>query len=154
MNGYITGSILYIIITLIQYFIIIRGAKRVIEAATEFLINSMPVKIMTIDKLSADNEINEQKAEIEKELLQKQLRNIKKLAIFPIVFKKITIIAFIIFIIYNISSYLLNLFFEIVFNINVGKIILYTLISSQILIFIINTIIGIIISRLSTWKIK
>jgi type III secretory pathway component EscV len=148
----ITDSILYIIITLIQYFIIIRGAKRVIEVAIVFLKNSMPVKTIAIDKLLTDNEINEQRAEIKKELLQKQLRNIKKLVIFPNVFEKITMIAFTTFVLYNILLYILDLFFENIFNVTVGKIILYVLIFSQILMLIINAIIGIIITRIAHGK--
>jgi len=72
-NGNIViGVIIFLIIVLMQFIVITKGAERVAEVAARFTLDAMPGKQMAIDADLSSGLINEQDARLRREKVQRQ----------------------------------------------------------------------------------
>ncbi len=68
----VVGFIIYIIIVLVQFIVITKGAERVAEVAARFTLDAMPGKQMAIDADLSSGLINEQEAKFRRNKIQKE----------------------------------------------------------------------------------
>ena len=68
----VVGMIIYMIIVLMQFIVITKGAERVSEVAARFTLDAMPGKQMAIDADLNSGLINEQQAKIRREKIQRE----------------------------------------------------------------------------------
>lgn len=68
----IVGFIIFMIIVLVQFIVITKGAERVAEVAARFTLDAMPGKQMAIDADLSSGLISEQDARIRREKIQKE----------------------------------------------------------------------------------
>ncbi|GFI08156.1 MAG: flagellar biosynthesis protein FlhA [Lachnospiraceae bacterium] len=68
----VIGFIIYIIIVLVQFIVITKGAERVAEVAARFTLDAMPGKQMAIDADLSSGLINEQEAKMRRNKIQKE----------------------------------------------------------------------------------
>ncbi|MCI8645256.1 MAG: flagellar biosynthesis protein FlhA [Firmicutes bacterium] len=68
----IVGFIIFLIIMLVQFLVITKGAERVAEVAARFTLDAMPGKQMAIDADLSSGLINEQEAKERREKIQKE----------------------------------------------------------------------------------
>lgn len=68
----VIGIIIFLIIVLMQFIVITKGAERVAEVAARFTLDAMPGKQMAIDADLSSGLINEQQARIRREKVQRQ----------------------------------------------------------------------------------
>lgn len=68
----IVGTIIFLIIVLVQFIVITKGAERVAEVAARFTLDAMPGKQMAIDADLNSGLINEQDAKIRRYKIQKE----------------------------------------------------------------------------------
>ena len=68
----VVGFIIYIIIVLVQFIVITKGAERVAEVAARFTLDAMPGKQMAIDADLSSGLINEQEAKMRRNKIQKE----------------------------------------------------------------------------------
>lgn len=68
----IVGLIIYMIIVLMQFIVITKGAERVSEVAARFTLDAMPGKQMAIDADLNSGLINEQQAKLRREKIQRE----------------------------------------------------------------------------------
>ena len=68
----VIGVVIFLIIVLIQFIVITKGAERVAEVAARFTLDAMPGKQMAIDADLSAGLITEQDARIRREKIQKQ----------------------------------------------------------------------------------
>lgn len=68
----IVGFIIFLIIMLVQFLVITKGAERVAEVAARFTLDAMPGKQMAIDADLSSGLINEQEAKMRREKIQKE----------------------------------------------------------------------------------
>ena len=73
LGSYVTGIIIFLILTLVQVMVITRGATRVSEVAARFALDSMPGKQLAIDSDLAAGYINEKEARSRRERLQTEM---------------------------------------------------------------------------------
>lgn len=71
-NNYIVGTIIFIIIVIIQLVVITSGASRVSEVSARFTLDAMPGKQMSIDADLNTGLINDQEAKLRRENLQQE----------------------------------------------------------------------------------
>ena len=68
----VVGIIIFLIILLMQFLVITKGAERVAEVAARFNLDAMPGKQMAIDADLSSGLINEQQAKIRREKIQRE----------------------------------------------------------------------------------
>ena len=68
----VIGIIIFLIIVLMQFIVITKGAERVAEVAARFTLDAMPGKQMAIDADLSSGLINEQQARARREKVQRQ----------------------------------------------------------------------------------
>ena len=68
----VVGLVIYLIIVLMQFLVITKGAERVSEVAARFTLDAMPGKQMAIDADLNSGLINEQQAKIRREKIQRE----------------------------------------------------------------------------------
>ncbi len=68
----VVGFIIFLIIVLVQFIVITKGAERVAEVAARFTLDAMPGKQMSIDADLNSGLINEQQARIRRENIQRE----------------------------------------------------------------------------------
>ena len=68
----VVGAIVFLIITLVNFMVITKGAERVAEVAARFTLDAMPGKQMAIDADLNSGLINEQDAKIRRQKIQKE----------------------------------------------------------------------------------
>jgi len=68
----IIGVIIFLIIVLVQFIVITKGAERVAEVAARFTLDAMPGKQMAIDADLSSGLINEQEAKLRRHKIQKE----------------------------------------------------------------------------------
>lgn len=68
----VIGVIIFLIIVLMQFIVITKGAERVAEVAARFTLDAMPGKQMAIDADLSSGLINEQEARMRREKVQRQ----------------------------------------------------------------------------------
>ena len=68
----VVGLIIYMIIVLMQFIVITKGAERVSEVAARFTLDAMPGKQMAIDADLNSGLINEQQAKLRREKIQRE----------------------------------------------------------------------------------
>lgn len=68
----IVGFIIFLIIVLVQFIVITKGAERVAEVAARFTLDAMPGKQMAIDADLSSGLINEQQAKVRREKIQRE----------------------------------------------------------------------------------
>ena len=68
----VIGVIIFLIIVLMQFIVITKGAERVAEVAARFTLDSMPGKQMAIDADLSSGLINEQEAKIRRNKIQRE----------------------------------------------------------------------------------
>ncbi|WP_295866394.1 flagellar biosynthesis protein FlhA [uncultured Oscillibacter sp.] len=68
----VIGIIIFLIIVLMQFIVITKGAERVAEVAARFTLDAMPGKQMAIDADLSSGLINEQQARVRREKVQRQ----------------------------------------------------------------------------------
>lgn len=68
----VVGLVIYLIIVLMQFLVITKGAERVSEVAARFTLDAMPGKQMAIDADLNSGLIDEQKAKIRREKIQRE----------------------------------------------------------------------------------
>lgn len=68
----VVGVIIFLIIVLVQFIVIAKGAERVAEVAARFTLDAMPGKQMAIDADLSSGLINEQEAKIRRYKIQKE----------------------------------------------------------------------------------
>ncbi len=68
----IVGVLIFLIIVLVQFIVITKGAERVAEVAARFTLDAMPGKQMAIDADLSSGLINEQEAKIRRYKIQKE----------------------------------------------------------------------------------
>ena len=68
----VIGVIIFLIIVLVQFIVITKGAERVAEVAARFTLDAMPGKQMAIDADLSSGLINEQEARRRRENVQRQ----------------------------------------------------------------------------------
>lgn len=68
----IVGFIIFLIIMLVQFLVITKGAERVSEVAARFTLDAMPGKQMAIDADLSSGLINEQEAKIRRNKIQRE----------------------------------------------------------------------------------
>jgi flagellar biosynthesis protein FlhA len=68
----VIGIIIFLIIVLMQFIVITKGAERVAEVAARFTLDAMPGKQMAIDADLSSGLINEQEARARREKIQRQ----------------------------------------------------------------------------------
>ncbi len=68
----VVGLVIYLIIVLMQFLVITKGAERVAEVAARFNLDAMPGKQMAIDADLSSGLINEQQAKVRREKIQRE----------------------------------------------------------------------------------
>ena len=68
----VLGVIIFLIIVLVQFIVITKGAERVAEVAARFTLDAMPGKQMAIDADLSSGLINEQQARIRRQKVQRE----------------------------------------------------------------------------------
>ncbi len=68
----VVGLVIYLIIVLMQFLVITKGAERVAEVAARFTLDAMPGKQMAIDADLSSGLINEQQAKLRREKIQRE----------------------------------------------------------------------------------
>src|SRR5699024_8596567 len=68
----VIGVIIFLIIVLMQFIVITKGAERVAEVAARFTLDSMPGKQMAIDADLSSGLINEQEAKMRRYKVQRE----------------------------------------------------------------------------------
>ena len=68
----VVGIVIYMIIVLMQFLVITKGAERVSEVAARFTLDAMPGKQMAIDADLNSGLINEQEAKVRREKIQRE----------------------------------------------------------------------------------
>ena len=68
----VVGLVIYLIIVLMQFLVITKGAERVAEVAARFTLDAMPGKQMAIDADLSSGLINEQQAKMRREKIQRE----------------------------------------------------------------------------------
>ena len=68
----VIGVVIFLIIVLIQFIVITKGAERVAEVAARFTLDAMPGKQMAIDADLSSGLINEQEARTRRHKIQKE----------------------------------------------------------------------------------
>ncbi len=68
----VVGLVIYLIIVLVQFIVITKGAERVSEVAARFTLDAMPGKQMAIDADLNSGLINEQEAKVRREKIQRE----------------------------------------------------------------------------------
>lgn len=68
----VIGVLIFLIIVLMQFIVITKGAERVAEVAARFTLDAMPGKQMAIDADLSSGLINEQEARVRREKVQRQ----------------------------------------------------------------------------------
>ena len=68
----VIGVIIFLIIVLMQFIVITKGAERVAEVAARFTLDSMPYKLMAIDAYLSSGIINEQEAKVRRYKVQRE----------------------------------------------------------------------------------
>ena len=68
----VVGVIIFLIIVLVQFIVITKGAERVAEVAARFTLDAMPGKQMAIDADLSSGLINEQEAKLRRYKIQKE----------------------------------------------------------------------------------
>ncbi|MCI8465814.1 MAG: flagellar biosynthesis protein FlhA [Lachnospiraceae bacterium] len=68
----VVGLVIYLIIVLMQFLVITKGAERVAEVAARFTLDAMPGKQMAIDADLSSGLINEQQAKVRREKIQRE----------------------------------------------------------------------------------
>lgn len=68
----IIGILIFLIICLVQFIVITKGAERVAEVAARFTLDAMPGKQMAIDADLSSGLINEQEAKLNRQKIQKE----------------------------------------------------------------------------------
>jgi len=68
----VVGLVIFLIIVLVQFIVITKGAERVSEVAARFTLDAMPGKQMAIDADLSSGLIDEQQARIRREKIQKE----------------------------------------------------------------------------------
>lgn len=68
----VIGVLIFLIIVLVQFIVITKGAERVAEVAARFTLDAMPGKQMAIDADLNSGLINEQQARVRREKIQRQ----------------------------------------------------------------------------------
>ncbi len=68
----VVGIVIYLIIVLMQFIVITKGAERVAEVAARFTLDAMPGKQMAIDADLNSGLINEQQAKARREKIQRE----------------------------------------------------------------------------------
>ncbi len=68
----VVGVIIFLIIVLVQFIVITKGAERVAEVAARFTLDAMPGKQMSIDADLNSGLINEQQARVRREKIQRE----------------------------------------------------------------------------------
>ncbi len=71
-GNYIVGAILFLIITLVNFIVIAKGAERVSEVGARFTLDAMPGKQMSIDADLRAGVINMEQAMARREVLQRE----------------------------------------------------------------------------------
>ncbi len=71
-GNYVVGFIIFLILIVIQYIVITRGAERVAEVAARFTLDAMPGKQMSIDADLNAGIITEQEAKDQREKIRKE----------------------------------------------------------------------------------
>lgn len=68
----VIGVVIFLIIVLVQFIVITKGAERVAEVAARFTLDAMPGKQMAIDADLSSGIINEQEARVRRSKIQKE----------------------------------------------------------------------------------
>nr|WP_326166746.1 flagellar biosynthesis protein FlhA [uncultured Oscillibacter sp.] len=68
----VVGVVIFLIIVLVQFIVITKGAERVAEVAARFTLDAMPGKQMAIDADLSSGLIDEQQAKVRREKIQKE----------------------------------------------------------------------------------
>ena len=68
----VIGVVIFLIIVLVQFIVITKGAERVAEVAARFTLDAMPGKQMAIDADLSSGLINEQEARARRQKIQKE----------------------------------------------------------------------------------
>ena len=68
----VIGVLIFLIIVLVQFIVITKGAERVSEVAARFTLDAMPGKQMAIDADLSSGLINEQEARVRRQKIQKE----------------------------------------------------------------------------------
>lgn len=71
-GNYVVGLIIFLILVVIQFIVITKGAERVAEVAARFTLDAMPGKQMSIDADLNAGIINEQQAKHEREKIRQE----------------------------------------------------------------------------------
>ncbi|MFC2049055.1 type III secretion system export apparatus subunit SctV [Chlamydiota bacterium] len=71
-GNYVVGLIIFIIITIVQFIVVIKGAERVAEVAARFRLDAMPGKQMAIDADLRAGSIDANQAREKRALIQKE----------------------------------------------------------------------------------
>lgn len=71
-GNYVVGGVIFLIITLVQFIVIVKGAERVAEVAARFTLDAMPGKQMSIDADMRAGLIDNQQARERRLALQKE----------------------------------------------------------------------------------
>jgi flagellar biosynthesis protein FlhA len=71
-NNYIVGFVMFIILTIIQFMVITKGAERVSEVSARFTLDAMPGKQMSIDADLNAGLINEQEAQARRRTVERE----------------------------------------------------------------------------------
>lgn len=71
-GNYVVGAVIFLIITLVQFIVITKGAERVAEVAARFTLDAIPGKQMSIDADLRAGTINYEQARTKRELLSRE----------------------------------------------------------------------------------
>jgi type III secretion HrcV family protein len=71
-GNYVVGGVIFLIITIVQFIVIVKGAERVAEVAARFVLDAMPGKQMSIDADLRAGTIDTQQARSARLALQKE----------------------------------------------------------------------------------
>ncbi|MFH1449565.1 MAG: flagellar biosynthesis protein FlhA, partial [bacterium] len=71
-GNYIVGVVIFLILTMIQFIVVVKGTTRVSEVAARFTLDAMPGKQMAIDADLNSGLINEQQALDRRELIRRE----------------------------------------------------------------------------------
>ncbi|MBI3901170.1 MAG: FHIPEP family type III secretion protein, partial [Chlamydiia bacterium] len=71
-GNYIVGLVVFIIITIVQFIVVIKGAERVAEVAARFRLDAMPGKQMAIDADLRAGSIDANQAREKRAMIQKE----------------------------------------------------------------------------------
>lgn len=71
-GNYVVGMVVFIIITIVQFIVVIKGAERVAEVAARFRLDAMPGKQMAIDADLRSGSIDANQAREKRAMIQKE----------------------------------------------------------------------------------